>query len=271
MPILLLIELGAGVEKLADTVTKIANEDFTAKTETPLDQQNFLKSLQQNFTSIHKHFEIAEKQMKKLRTETQNKYKDSKCREATVKRNLEKLKTEIATIESDLRSQGMDLMMVTRDLKRARNVYNSAQREHKQAHERHLVAKKDEKYWNTVCWATVWIPFVGIGTCIKSGVTGCELHRTSELKIARFKYLETTTNLRNKAVKRLENKEKALRNRISQKDNIEKKIRNSTVEIKKLELENYLYAESVKDLQSLNTEVDLLARRSQTTLCKNFL
>ena len=98
MPILLLIELGAGVEKLADTVTKIANEDFTAKTETPLDQQNFLKSLQENFTSIHKHFEIAETQMKELRTETQNKYKDSKCREATVKRNLEKLKTETRLI-----------------------------------------------------------------------------------------------------------------------------------------------------------------------------
>ena len=90
--------MGAGVEKLADTVTKIANEDFTAKTETPLDQQNFWKCLQQNFTSIHKHFEIAEKQMKKLRTETQNKYKDSKCREATVKRNLEKLKTETRLI-----------------------------------------------------------------------------------------------------------------------------------------------------------------------------
>lgn len=30
-------------------------------------------------------------------------------------------------------------------------------------------AKKDKKYWNTVFWATCWLPFVDIGTGVKKG------------------------------------------------------------------------------------------------------
>ena len=57
-------ELGAGVTKLADTVTQIADNDFT--------ETNKLVE------SIHKHFEAATSLMNGLRTETQDKHKELK-------------------------------------------------------------------------------------------------------------------------------------------------------------------------------------------------
>ena len=96
-------------------------------------------------------------------------------------------------------------------------------------------AVKSQKDWEIACWATIWIPFVGIGTCTKAIVKDSDLaSASSKLRSAERRYNSLNSNLSSMKARKT-SLEKSLNNYKSNLDWYRNKLR--TYQQRKSDLE----------------------------------
>ena len=130
-------------------------------------ERTAVRKMKKDIGEMHALFSNAFNLMDGLRIQTENKYKKSKNEEALVQTRLRKVDREVNTAASNLKGGQIQLADIQKDYDTAKSYYDSAQRDYNHEWRRHQAAKREKDHWETVCYATIWIPLVNVGTCLK--------------------------------------------------------------------------------------------------------
>lgn len=258
-------KLKDGVEKLADVVKKMSNDSFIAMAQTSIGENTAVRKMKKDIQEMHEHFSSSFTLMDRIRTQTENKYKESKSEEARVQRFLRRVDIAVNRAASELEGAKIQLADSQEDYDTAKSHYDRAQASYATEIARHAAAQAEKDRWETACLATSWIPLVNIGTCLKYDAEIGDLNtaqqrlndRTKDFK-NKGRWLEEVNNMKEK----LELKQRQLKLYQSQ---MKTKQHQLTEENKLLETKNRLYAQSVHHFQMLETEINVVFARSKET------
>lgn len=153
-----------GTKVMQGISENIKNRDFSSFSRK--DEKNMVFWMQDQFSAFSSKFSDSKKNFDGMYRDFKTEHLQAKStlegkrRElADVSRDLDSIKTRVEGLEDQKRDAGYNLDAARKSLAHARSAESYAERQYEEARE-------TEEYWEDVCYATIWIPFANIGTCV---------------------------------------------------------------------------------------------------------
>ena len=240
----------------------IKNRDFGKFS--PDDEKNMIFWLRVQFSAFSSKFSESQNLFEGMYRDFQTEHLQAKSilegkrRElADVSGDLDSLETRVERLENQKRDAG-------HNLNQAREKYDYAKTRAWNAEVQYRKAREEEEYWETVCYATIWIPFANIGTCVKYHV---------EWENAKTDYYRKTNELSRaktklRTVQEFLTQYNDLKTKLNENKNRKSVLQTTAATLqRKINMREPLlqnFGELQGRIQLFKTEVDLIQVRSQS-------